>query len=385
MSEVNGLSAFPEHLKKSLLSFFSHKLATPAIVTSKEQIAHNLKYFLHRFRMEPQQIYFPVKVNHDTEVLAFLKDQHICFEIASLGELELLKKIMVRPEKIFFSNPVKFPDHIKKAYEYGVRTYAVDSVSEINKLAVHAPGSKVFLRLSVSNKGSGWKLDKKFGAEKKDSLKLITCAIQSGLKPCGISFHVGWNNQDTETFVRALADVEDVLRILQKGKITLDVVNLGGGFPAHNVPQYELLDKISVALKPGIENIRKNYHVKIIAEPGSFIMANTGVVACSVMDVIQRKKQHWIFLDTGIFQGFQWIMGNLPYLVIYPYKTAKDAKLVKYHVTGPSCDSHDIFTKAALFPDTIKAGDQMLIYPAGAYIGSAKEYNGFGYPETLVL
>jgi len=382
---MHDLSAFPEHLKKNLELFFAKSHTTPVIVSSKNQIAYNLNYFLQRFRMEPQQIYFPVKVNHDLEVLAFLKDQHICFEIASLGELELLKKIQVSPEKIFFSNPVKFPEHIKKAYEYGVRTYAVDSLSEIKKVSLNAPGSKVFLRLGVSNKGSGWKLDKKFGAEKNDSLKLITTAIQKGLLPCGISFHVGWNNMEPETFARAIADVEDILAVLQKEKIKLDVVNLGGGFPAHHVSQYELLDKIEGALKPGIENIRKKFQVKIIAEPGSFILANAGVMACSVVDVIQRKNQHWIFLDTGIFQGFQWIMGNLPYQIIFPYKTAKAVRFVKYHVTGPTCDSHDIFTKSALFPDTIKAGDHMLIYPAGAYIGSAKEYNGFGYPGTLVL
>ncbi|HNW70837.1 MAG TPA: alanine racemase [Bacteroidales bacterium] len=378
-------SAFPEHLKKDLELFFAKSPATPAIVTSKNQIAHNLNYFLQRFRMEPQQIYFPVKVNHDTEVLVFLKDQHICFEIASLGELELLKKIQVSPEKIFFSNPVKFPDHIKKAYEYGVRIFAMDSISEITKLALDAPGARVFLRLSVSNKGSGWKLDKKFGAEKQDALNLIRFAIQSGLRPCGISFHVGWNNQDIETFVRATEDVEDILAILQKEGINPEVVNLGGGFPAHDVSQYELLDKIAKALRPLLDNIQKSFHVKIIAEPGSFIMANTGVMTCSVLDVVQRKKQHWIFLDTGIFQGFQWIMGKLSYRVIYPYKTAKGIKFTKYHVTGPTCDSHDIFTKAASFPDTVKAGDQMLIYPAGAYIGSAKEYNGFGYPETQFL
>jgi len=378
-------SAFPEQLKKDLELFFATSPATPVIVTSKNQIAHNLNYFLQRFSMEPQQLYFPVKVNHDSSILTFLKEQHVCFEIASLGELELLKKIQVHPEKIFFSNPVKFPDHIKKAYEYGVRIFAVDSMSEISKLALHAPGSSVFLRLSVSNKGSGWKLDKKFGSEKKDSLNLIRFAIHSGLRPYGISFHVGWNNKDVETFVRAAADVEDILVILQKDGIKPDVVNLGGGFPAHNVSQYELLDEIANALKPLLYNIQKNFHVSIIAEPGSFIMANTGVMACSVMDVIKRKNQYWIFLDTGIFQGFQWIMGGLNYQVIFPYKTEKNTQLSPYTITGPTCDSHDIFAENLMLPETVKAGDFLLVYPAGAYINSAKEYNGFGYPGTLVF
>jgi len=380
-----AFSAFPEQLKKDLELFFATSPTTPVIVTSKNQIAHNLNYFLQRFSMEPQQLYFPVKVNHDTTILNFLKEQHICFEVASLGELELLKKIRVYPEKIFFSNPLKFPDHIKKAYEYGVRIFAVDSISEISKLALHAPGSGVFLRLSVSNKGSGWKLDKKFGAEKKDSLNLIKFAIQSGLRPYGISFHVGWNNKDIETFVRAAADVEDILAVLQKEGIKPGVVNLGGGFPAHNVSPYELLDEINEALKPVLDRIQKNFHVSIVAEPGSFIMANTGVMVCSVIDVIKRTDKKWIFVDSSIFSGFQWIMGGLNYQVIFPYKTETNTTLSPYTITGPTCDSHDVFAEDLMLPENIKTGDLLLVYPAGAYINSAKEYNGFGYPGTLVI
>ncbi len=153
-----NLSAFPPELKKNISSVLGKTVATPAIICSKKQIAYNLNYFLKCLSIKAQQVYFPVKANHDNEVLEFLGQQNTSFEVASLGELLLLKKLNIDASRIIFSNPVKLPDHIKKAYEYGVRTFAFDSKSELKKIAELAPGSNVCLRIAVSNSGAEWKL-----------------------------------------------------------------------------------------------------------------------------------------------------------------------------------------------------------------------------------
>jgi len=379
-----NLSAFPEHLQKSLELFLKNNLITPKIVCSKNQIRHNIDQILSSIELERGDLFFPVKVNHDLETLKFINEQNTGFEIASSGELELLKKINAEPAKIIFSNPVKLASHIQNAYKYGVRTFAFDSMSELKKIHDFASSSNVYLRIAVSNSGAAWRLDNKFGAAPEEAIPLMKSAIDYGLKACGIAFHVGWNNTEKETYSSALSTAEKTIKLLLKNNIELSFLNIGGGFPAHCHDQYKWIGKISEKIKPQLNQFRDHYNLKIITEPGSFITANSAVMVCTVVETARRGKTNWIFLDSGIFQGFQWIMAGLKYQVIYPYKNTKKINLIKYTVTGPTCDSHDVFIKEILLPEAIKSGDKLMIYPAGAYIASAQYYNGFSYPETMI-
>ncbi|MCK9612203.1 MAG: hypothetical protein PHR81_05980 [Bacteroidales bacterium] len=358
------LSALPNELKKNLITFFKGDYKTPVVVSSKNQIKKNFGFFLKHFGFEAHHVFFPVKVNHHPDVLNSLNELNSSFEIASLGELEILKKIKINPEKIIFSNPVKIKEQIAEAVKYGIKTFAYDCESELKKIAEYAPGSNVYLRLSVSNTGAEWALSNKFGVLKKNAAELISLTKKYGLNACGIAFHVGWNNTRPDTFLKALIDVDKVLQEIISTDIKIGFINIGGGFPAHGLKQYEFLEAISSKIAPVIEKMKSKYAVTIYAEPGSFIIANCAVMVCLVIDVIKRGTRNWIFVDSGIFQGFQWIMGGLKYRVIYPYKQEKKTKLQSYTITGPSCDSHDIFTEELLLPDTIKSGDLLLIYPA---------------------
>ena len=89
-------------------------------------------------------IYYPVKTNNTLTVLNELHNLGSKFEIASLGELEILKKINISPKSIIYSNPVKIPLHIAKANEYGINTYAFDSKQELKKISEYASGSSCF-------------------------------------------------------------------------------------------------------------------------------------------------------------------------------------------------------------------------------------------------
>ncbi|HQI70028.1 MAG TPA: hypothetical protein PLT47_04710 [Bacteroidales bacterium] len=379
-----NLSPFPAELKKTISSVLGKTVTTPAIICSKEQIAYNLRYFLNCLRFNAQQVYFPVKVNHDTAVLNFLKELGVCFEISSAGELDMLKNIHADPEKIIFSNPVKIPGHIRQAFDYGIRTFAFDSDGEVQKLCQNAPESDVYLRIDVPNKGAEWKLERKFGVKPQEACRLMKLAIAGGLRPAGISFHVGWNNTIPETFQAAMNLAVQVTTLLEEKGIKLTFLNIGGGFPAYGVDQYALLNNISKKIKPQLAIFRIKHGMTITAEPGSVIMANAAIMITAVTAVIKRGKKRWIFLDSSIFQGFQWIMGGLKYQLVYPYTTAEGVTLQPYIITGATCDSHDIFAENLMLPETVKEGDFFLVYPAGAYINSAREYNGFGYAETVV-
>ena len=74
--------------------------------------------------------------------------------------------------------------------------FAFDSVEELEKLAQHAPGSRVYCRILVENQGADWPLSRKFGTTIDSARELMLRAGEMGLDPYGLSFHVG--SQQTE-------------------------------------------------------------------------------------------------------------------------------------------------------------------------------------------
>ena len=132
-----------------------------------------------------------MKANPDIEILRFLNDLKLGFEISSEGELEILSSLGVEPERIISSNPVKSLKFLNLASSYGINYFSYDSEDEIEKLSQFVPRCNVYVRLSVPNEGSEWPLSKKFGVELDEAAALLSAAKEKGLNPVGITFHVG--------------------------------------------------------------------------------------------------------------------------------------------------------------------------------------------------
>ncbi len=372
----------PVPVRQMVQSFLDEENpATPVLLFSAWRLLENLHVF--RTLLTVNRLYFPVKVNNHPDVLSILAQAGASFEIASLGELDLLRTLHIPVSDILFGNPIKIERHIALAAQAGVRVFAADTESELIKIQRYAPDAEVYLRLDVSNRGAQWDLSEKFGCPAGEAINLFQRAQELHLRPAGVSFHVGWNNRDLATWERAVEDASQVIEECSQADIPLRFLDIGGGFPAHLVDSYNLLEQIASVINPILAHVRSEYGLEIYAEPGSFLTADAGVVVTRVIDVVQRTRRTWVYVDTGINQGFQWIMGGLEYAVISPRD--EQGPLAEYVVSGPTCDSHDVFCPQAYLDQGLRTGDFLLIYPAGAYIASAKMYNGFDYPETRVI
>ena len=106
------------------------------------------------------ECFYAVKCNPAREVLEVLAAEGSSFEIASLGELELLEEIGVDASDVLYSNPVKPPAHVVATHAAGVWRYAFDSEAELYKLARYAPGCSVMLRVRVDDSTSVFPLSR---------------------------------------------------------------------------------------------------------------------------------------------------------------------------------------------------------------------------------
>src|SRR5208283_4160694 len=106
-----------------------------------------------------------------------------------------------------------------------------DNEPELYKIAKHAPGCRVLARLKVSNLGSMVELSLKFGADQDQIVPMLLKARGMGLRPEGISFHVGSQCTNIESYQRAFEAAAYIMRESGERGLPFKIVDIGGGFP----------------------------------------------------------------------------------------------------------------------------------------------------------
>ena len=71
-----------------------------------------------------------------------------------------------RRERIAFGNTIKRAADIAHAHAVGVEQFAADAEEELDKIARHAPGARVILRMLVEASEADWPLSRKFGCSR---------------------------------------------------------------------------------------------------------------------------------------------------------------------------------------------------------------------------
>ncbi|MGD1075994.1 MAG: type III PLP-dependent enzyme [Thermodesulfovibrionales bacterium] len=326
------------------------------------------------------RVFYAVKANPDKEVLTFMNSLGVGFEIASEGELQILASLGVEPERIITSNPVKTLKFLQQAVSYGVRYFAYDSQSEVEKLAYYAQGSNVYVRLSVPNEGSEWPLSKKFGVELDEAAELLSSAQQRGLNPIGITFHVGSQCNNVYNWNAAIDKARELWEVTEQQGIPLRVLNIGGGYPIRYTKN--VLDIATIEKK--VDNVisRKfSNDVEVFIEPGRSVIGDAGVFVTTVIGKARRGEENWLYIDVGVFNGLMESIGGIK----YPYIVGSRSEPKTWTIAGPSCDSFDVMDRDVELPEP-EIGNRILIPSSGAYtVSYASEFNGFAIPRTILL
>jgi ornithine decarboxylase len=326
------------------------------------------------------RVFYAVKANPDIEILRFLNSFGIGFEIASEGELQILASIGVEPRRIITSNPVKTFKFLECATAYGVEYFAYDSRVEVDKLARHAPRSKVYVRLTVPNEGSEWPLSKKFGVELEEAAMLLSYAAERGLRPVGITFHVGSQCTNLYNWNAALGKARELWQAAENQGLALEMLNIGGGYPIRytkNVADVATIEKkIDDALGQKFPE-----GVKVFIEPGRAVVGDAGIFVANVIGKARRGDENWLYIDVGVFNGLMESVGGIK----YKHVVGSRSEPKKWTIAGPSCDSFDVIDREVELPEP-EVGNRLLILSSGAYtISYASEFNGFSIPKSILI
>ena len=360
----------------------------PCMVLDLDVVRENYNSFAKA--LPDTRVFYAVKANPDAQVLALLARLGSCFDTASVVEIEQALAAGASPDRISFGNTIKKERDIARAYEYGVRLFAVDCEAEVEKVARAAPGSKVFCRILCNGEGAEWPLSRKFGCAPEMAPRVLETAHRLGLHAYGLSFHVGSQQRNPRMWDSALESSSEIFRDLAERGITLSMVNLGGGFPTKYLKDVPAVRAYGQAI---FRSLRKHFGNQIpetIIEPGRGMVGNAGIIEAEVVLISKKSDDdnvRWVYLDIGKFNGLAETMDEM---IRYPIRTEFDGDATEPCVlAGPTCDSVDVMYEKDPYhlPISLEIGSKVLIEGTGAYTTtySAVGFNGFPPLKSYVI
>src|ERR1700719_2704569 len=256
-------------------------------------------------------------------------------DLATSGEMQLVQRLGVAPERCIHTHPIKRAQDIANALHFGVRLFVADNPDEVRKFARLTATAQLLLRVSFRAPGAVCDLSRKFGCDPEELLPLARLAADLGIGVRGLSFHVGSQTADASKHVAPL--------------------------------------RAAGASPPG--------RVRVIAEPGRYIVGPSAIGVASVMGRARREGHWWYYLDDGLYGSYS---GQLFDHARYPVEPLRDgAERLPSVLAGPTCDSIDVIAENLMLP-RLKAGDLVVGRAMGAYTwASASEFNFF--PKATVV
>ena len=367
------------------IRLFAADLPTPCLVIDLDLI--RTKYQELQGSLPCAKIFYAVKANPRDEVIRVLADLGSSFDVASRYELDQMLRLGIDPTRISYGNTIKKQSDIKYFYDHGVRMFATDSQNDLMNIAESAPGARIFFRILTEGTGADWPLSRKFGSHPDTIYHLILQSAKMGLNPWGISFHVGSQQRDIGQWDDAVARCKYLFDAVAEEGIELQMINIGGGFPANYVdPTFSVKEYAEEILRFVQEDFGENLP-DIILEPGRSLVADAGIIISEVINISSKSKNNlyqWVYLDVGKFGG---LIETINESIKFPIFFDKEGLAEEIILAGPTCDSMDILYEHYRYhmPDSTVPGDKVYIFTTGAYTQSYSSVNFNGFPPLAAV
>jgi ornithine decarboxylase len=305
-------------------------------------------------------------------VVAELRDLGACFDVATSGEIRLIRSQGVAADRCMHTHPIKSAREIAIALRYGIRRFVVDNPDELRKFTRHRKRVELLLRVSFRNPAAVVDLSRKFGCEAAAVPALLAMAADLGLTIRGLSFHVGSQVADPGKYVEAIAACRDLMAdAAARGFEGLDCLDIGGGFPVAYRRDPLPIQRFCQPIRRALARLPRT--TRVVAEPGRFIAAPAGTGVAAVTGRAQREGRWWYYLDDGLYGSYS---GQLYDHAHYPLECI--GGLGPRHpsvLAGPTCDSIDVIREDLPLPE-LQMGDLILGRMMGAYTAaSASDFN----------
>jgi ornithine decarboxylase len=335
--------------------------------------------------------YYAVKCNPDPIIIRLLYLLGCNFDCASKNEIAQIfecnegTSTVSDSDRVIFANPIKSPDHIKYAKSVGVNLMTFDSINELYKIKLHYSSANLVLRIKIDDSKSLCRFGTKFGAETDELETIFNTAEACSLNVIGVSFHVGSNCYGLESYVDAIRDASKVFKLAKKHGFDFSILDIGGGFPGYETELSTssfTFEDIASTINKAIDeyfNVQLYPNLKIIAEPGRYMVASSHILVSSVIGKKENKAEFKYYISDGVYSSYNCIhYDHITPKILVEKDVGVTTKLFKSTVFGPTCDSMDTIDTNCMLPE-LNIGDWVYSKNMGAYTISAasNNFNGF--------
>ncbi len=389
------------------LTLAAKEFGTPLYVYSTATILDHYRRLDAALGSLDHLICYAVKANSNGAILELLADAGAGFDIVSGGELFRVLKAGGSADKCTFAGVGKSREEIEYALDEGVSSFNVESEAElqwIDRIArergVRAP---VALRVNPNVDAgthayvSTGRSENKFGiALHRVPQVYERAAALPNIQIRGIHMHIGSQITAAAPFAEAIAKVAPVVREL-KEKHALEFFSVGGGMgiiyrhalasgsgkwwhkhdgepSAFSVADYR------DAIVPPLSQL----DLRVLIEPGRFLVGNAGVLLTRVRYLKQAEKKKFVIVDAGMNDLIRPALYQ-SYHEIVPVRQPSQAEREAVDVVGPVCESGDFFAQDRQLP-RMNEGDLLALMSAGAYgLAMGSNYNSRPLPAEVLV
>jgi ornithine decarboxylase len=327
-------------------------------------------------------ICYAVKSLPNRTLLGILSELGAGFDLASSGEIDLIRDLKIAARHTIHSHPIKRDSDIRDGLRYGCTTFVVDNTEELLKFIPYRHRVGLFIRISFRDNTAVVDLSKKFGCALEEVDELIALAARLGIHIKGLCFHVGSQCSDARRQVEAINDCNMVIRRHHDtGAAPISTLDIGGGFPIAYDGGCVDIDAYCAPICQALAALPP--YVNVLTEPGRFISGPAMTCVTNVIGKAIRNGLHWYYLDDGVYGSFS---GQIYDHMRYPLECfSDDTQRYPSVLAGPTCDSIDVIAEDVALPE-LKLGDLVVGHMMGAYTAaSATRFNLLKNAEVVVI
>ncbi|HXT39334.1 MAG TPA: diaminopimelate decarboxylase, partial [Candidatus Angelobacter sp.] len=371
------------------------KHGTPLYVYSQRTLGNHFRKLDTALAPLDHLICYAVKANSNLAVLRALANLGAGFDIVSEGELRRVIAAGGSPKKCAFAGVGKTEPEIEFALRRGIYSFNAESEPELERINFVAERLKKIAPIAVRvnpniDAGTHAKIttgtyENKFGIafEQVESVYARASRLKN-LRLRGLQMHIGSQLTEVKPFEKAVRKVVPLVEKLAT-KYQFEFFSIGGGLGivyqpalASGAPDWWAKPQAKHILTPAtyaatLVPLLKPLRLRILIEPGRFIVGNAGILVTRVEYVKRTGKKNFVIVDAAMNDLIRPAIYD-SYHEIVPVKH-KNGPAISSDVVGPVCESSDFFAKNRPLPK-VGEGDNLALMSAGAYgFVMASNYN----------
>jgi diaminopimelate decarboxylase len=381
---------------------------TPLYVYSASTILDHYRRLDAALDGVEHEVAYAVKANSNLSVLRLLAEAGAGFDIVSGGELFRVIKAGGDPARCTFAGVGKTRAEIVQALEAGIYSFNVESEEELRyldevagELGVTAPAA-VRVNPNVDAKThkyiSTGKSENKFGVDFEKIAPLYERAARElpHIRLRGLQMHIGSQLTSVGPFLEAVEKVAP-LAVALKERHGIEFWSIGGGigivyqdalasggvgwWEAKSADERPLTAEVYG--REIVPRLRET-GLRILLEPGRFIVGNAGVLLTRCLYVKKGSAKTFRVVDAGMNDLIRPALYEGHHEIV-PVREPASGERVAADVVGPICESGDFFCQDRELPE-FGPGELVALMSAGAYgFVMASNYNSRPLPAEILV